>query len=77
VAAGQDKCDIARRPTVSIPAGEISKKLANVIRYGMRKFAGTKIIIEVRPSKNFKGAWEAYAAPGVEPARWYTLLRLD
>lgn len=26
------------------------------------------MIIEVRPSKKFKGAWEAFEAPGVEPA---------
>ena len=25
-------------------------------------------IIEVRPSKKFKGAWEAFESPGVEPA---------
>jgi hypothetical protein len=25
-------------------------------------------IIEVRPSKKFKGAWEAFEAPGVSPA---------
>jgi hypothetical protein len=25
-------------------------------------------IIEVRPSKKFKGAWEAFEAPGVQPA---------
>jgi hypothetical protein len=25
-------------------------------------------VIEVRPSKKFKGAWEAFEAPGVEPA---------
>ena len=25
-------------------------------------------IIEVRPSKKFKGAWVAFEAPGVEPA---------